>query len=172
MADEDLDEISMTDKLRKASTELVIGNDPEMATLYQDSIYQAQLDVNQDYNRELAYSERFDYLNDKDAMKGKIKSSKYDYKNEPNIEEDDLLTTELTDEAENEFYIRYKVAKQKEVDINEAGRIEKLMASWRLMQRGERALLTRRETVMQMKEFNRTVIKKEKIDAQMEGVMA
>jgi len=46
-------------------------------------------------------------------MKGKIKSSKWDYKNEPQIEEDDLLTTELSDAAENEFYIRYKLAKQK-----------------------------------------------------------
>jgi hypothetical protein len=43
-------------------------------------------------------------------MKGK-KESKYNPKPEPEVEEDMMITTELSDEADNELYIRYKIAR-------------------------------------------------------------
>jgi hypothetical protein len=41
-------------------------------------------------------------------MKGK-RPSKYDPKPEPDVVEDAMVTTELSDEADNELYLRYKI---------------------------------------------------------------
>jgi hypothetical protein len=57
-------------------------------------------------------------------MKGK-RPSKYDPKPEPDVVEDAMVTTELSDEADNELYLRYKINRWNP-DVTDAQRIDEM----------------------------------------------
>ncbi len=70
-------------------------------------------------------------------MEGKIKSEKYDLKKEHRITEEEILSTELTDPADNELYIRYKIAQANWPDRQaEAQKLAELERDAAKMQRG------------------------------------
>lgn len=75
-------------------------------------------DKEHDYNKLKRIHERFDYLLDPHLMKGK-KDSKFDPAPVPEVKEDAMITTELSDEADNELYIRYKIARFTEEKTDE-----------------------------------------------------
>jgi flagellar motility protein MotE (MotC chaperone) len=56
---------------------------------------------------------------DEKKMHGKIKSSQYDVKNEYRVTEEEAVTTELSDQADNELYIRYKISQFEMPDLEE-----------------------------------------------------
>jgi hypothetical protein len=63
--------------------------------------------------------DRFDYFLDETKMHGKIKSAQYDVKNEHRITEEEIVSTELSDAADNELYIRHKISQYEMPNVEE-----------------------------------------------------
>lgn len=70
-------------------------------------------------------------------MKNKRKSEKYDPENVPFIKEDEFITTELSDEGDNELYIRYKMRRHipDDTDRQVAEKREALMTDVALLKK-------------------------------------
>jgi hypothetical protein len=52
-------------------------------------------------------------------MYGKIKSAQFDVKNEARITEEEIVSTELSDAADNELYIRHKISQYEMPNLEE-----------------------------------------------------
>lgn len=64
-----------------------------------------------DMNRIYDIHDKIDSYKDVDNMQNKIKSDKFDLKDEPYATEDDVLSTELSDPGDMDIYRKYKLVK-------------------------------------------------------------
>jgi len=129
----------LNERMTRAQVDILTKEDSDMAELYQDTMTELKLDKEADYQKLANIHNRFDYLYDKDAMKGKLKSEKYDLDKVQRDEEEQDISTELTDPNDNELYVRYKLSLRDNRDPEaEKKRLADLETSIRDMRKGVR----------------------------------
>lgn len=67
-----------------------------------------------DVNRIQTIHDMIDSFKNPDVMNDKIKSDKFDLKDEPYATEDDVLSTELSDLGDLDIYRKYKLVKHED----------------------------------------------------------
>ena len=84
--------------------------DSDIAELYQETLYNTRVEKEADQKRIADIHDRFDELKDPDIKRNKDHSELFDLKEQVPCTEDDVATTEFSDEEANLFYRRYKIA--------------------------------------------------------------
>ncbi len=85
-----------------------MDEDTDMARLYREAYGDIKADKESDYNEAKRIHDKYAYLNDGRTLDSKKESSVYDLHNEKPSLEEEMLTTELSDEGLDLIYKRYK----------------------------------------------------------------
>lgn len=88
---------------------MVLNEDPEMAKLYQEVYGDFKADREREYDQISRVHERFDYLYEKGTLDNKVPTQKFNPTIEQPEVEEELWTTELSDQALDLIYKRYKL---------------------------------------------------------------
>ncbi len=103
-------QIATAENLNKdeAKLNLITKEDPEMARLYREAYGDIKKDKMTDYDEADRIFDKFAYMKDKYALQDRKPTKDYNLHEEKNTIEEDMLTTELSDEELDLIYKRYK----------------------------------------------------------------
>jgi|LauGreDrversion4_2_1035121.scaffolds.fasta_scaffold88194_1 hypothetical protein len=92
----------------EAKLKVIMDEDPEMAKLYREAYGDIKADKEADYNEALRIHDKYAY-----QVEGKhrVEGSKFDLSQEKKTLEEEMMTTELSDEELDLIYKRYKMMK-------------------------------------------------------------
>lgn len=85
-----------------------MNEDPDLASMFQHTVKEIRDEKEHDVDNINRIHERFDYIKEPDNLRNKLKSEFYDVVKQEIPEDDVELSTEFTDEFEQDFYQRYK----------------------------------------------------------------
>jgi len=95
---------------------VIMQDDPEMARLYKEAYGDIKAEKEHDFNEAQRIYDKYAYLTDKSALANKIPTSLYDLNNERPTAEEELMTTEMSDEEADLLYKRYKILQSENTD--------------------------------------------------------
>jgi hypothetical protein len=95
---------------------VIMQDDPEMARLYKEAYGDIKAEKEHDFNEAQRIYDKYAYLTDKSALANKISTSLYDLNNERPTAEEELMTTEMSDEEADLLYKRYKILQSENTD--------------------------------------------------------
>jgi hypothetical protein len=88
-----------------------------MARLYRETFNDVKAEKEYDYNESLRIHNKYSYLYEKDSLDNRVPTEKYDLNNErPDLDEQ-IFTTELSDEGIDLMYKRYKMMQVENTDL-------------------------------------------------------
>ena len=102
---------------------MIMNEDTEMSRLYREAYGDIKADKEHDYDESVRIDEKYNYLFDKQSLHSKKPTEKYDVQNEKPTPEEEILTSEMSDEALDLVYKRYKfmqaenAGKLREIDV-------------------------------------------------------
>ena len=100
----------------EAKLNVIMDEDPDMARLYREAYGDVKADKESEYNEAARIHDKYAYLYDGKSQSKIKESSKYNLNEEkPNLE-DEILTTELSDEGLDLIYKRYKLMQWENAD--------------------------------------------------------
>ena len=97
--------------------------DPEMSRLYREAYGDIKAEKEHDYNESLRIDKKYSYLFDNQTLKGRKGTDKYNVQEEKPTLEEEILSSEMSDEALDLVYKRYKfmqaenTGKLREIDV-------------------------------------------------------
>ena len=83
-----------------------------MSRLYREAYGDIKSEKEHEYNEAQRIHDKYAYLFDQNSLENKVPTSKYDVQNERPTPEEEMLTTELSDEELDLLYKRYKFAQK------------------------------------------------------------
>eukprot|EP00351_Strombidinopsis_sp_SopsisLIS2011_P000928 CAMPEP_0116883304 /NCGR_PEP_ID=MMETSP0463-20121206/15808_1 /TAXON_ID=181622 /ORGANISM="Strombidinopsis sp, Strain SopsisLIS2011" /LENGTH=112 /DNA_ID=CAMNT_0004537899 /DNA_START=749 /DNA_END=1087 /DNA_ORIENTATION=+ len=83
-------------------------NDPDLSSQYRQTFKDIRDEKEFDTDRINRIHERFDYIKDPENLRNKLKNEIYDLTKREYPEDEFELTTEFSDEGDQEIYYRYK----------------------------------------------------------------
>jgi len=92
----------------QAKLDVLMNEDPDLASMFQHTVKEIRDEKEHDVNNINRIHERFDYIKEPDNLRNKLKSEFYDVTKQEIPEDDVEMSTEFTDEFEQDFYQRYK----------------------------------------------------------------
>jgi hypothetical protein len=112
-------QIATAENLNKdeAKLNLITKEDPEMARLYREAYGDIKKDKMTDYDEADRIFDKFAYMKDKYALQDRKPTKDYNLHEEKNTIEEDMLTTELSDEELDLIYKRYKYMQAQNSDV-------------------------------------------------------
>lgn len=94
-----------------------MNEDPDMSRLYREAYGDIKAEKEHDYNESKRIHDKYSYIFDGKSLKTKIPSDKYSLKTDENSINDEVFTTELSDEGLDLVYKRYKILQAENSDI-------------------------------------------------------
>jgi hypothetical protein len=100
-----------------------MNEDTEMSRLYREAYGDIKADKEHDYNESLRIDKKYSYLFDNQTLKGRKGTDKYNVQEEKPTLEEEILSSEMSDEALDLVYKRYKfmqaenTGKLREIDV-------------------------------------------------------
>lgn len=88
-----------------------MNQNPQIAELYRDTVYTIKTEKEFDYDNLKRIHDRFDFFKEEDNTFRRPKS-RFDLQDSHYMTEEEILSTEMSDLADNEIYLRYKISKQ------------------------------------------------------------
>ena len=88
--------------------DLLMQDDPDLSSQYRQTVKDIRDEKEFDTDRINRIHDRFDYLKDEENLRNKLKNEIYDLTKRELPEDEVEMTTEFSDEADEEFYYRYK----------------------------------------------------------------
>ena len=151
----------------------MMSGDAKLAVLYKDTFTQVKLEKEHDYNNLKRIHDQFDYFKDQDKMYGKPKS-RHDLKDDEYQTEDDIMSTELSDEEANELYKRYKLAMHEVTESREAleEKEEKMIMQMQQTEKEAEGAFFDEESTRQIKTVGSKIIKKKMFESELEKKIA
>lgn len=104
---------------QQAKLDILMKQDPDLASMFQHSVKEIREEKEYDVNNINRIHERFDYIKEPDNLRNKLKNELYDVVKQELPEDDIEMSTEFTDEYEQDFYQRYKTMMYEEKDDKE-----------------------------------------------------
>ena len=95
---------------------VIVDEDADMARLYRESYGDVKADKEKDYTESIRLHDKYAYLFDRKTLDRKMASDKYNLAQEKESIEEEMLTTELSDEELDLVYKRYKIMQHKNSD--------------------------------------------------------
>ena len=92
----------------EAKLRLIMNEDSEMSRLYREAYGDIKADKEHDYDESVRIDEKYSYLFDKQSLQSKKPTDKYNLQVEKPTIEEEILTSEMSDEALDLVYKRYK----------------------------------------------------------------
>lgn len=92
----------------EAKLRLIMNEDTDMSRLYREAYGDIKADKEHDYDESLRIDEKYAYLFDKQTLNTKKPTDKYNLQVEKPTLEEEILTSEMSDEALDLVYKRYK----------------------------------------------------------------
>ena len=86
-----------------------MDEDADMARLYREAYGDVKADKEKDYTESIRLHDKYAYLFDRKTLDRKMASDKYNLAQEKETIEEEMLTTELSDEELDLVYKRYKI---------------------------------------------------------------
>lgn len=94
-----------------------MSEDGDMARLYQEAYGDVKADKEHDYNESVRIHDKYSYLYDRDSLDDKVPTNKYNVQDEKPTIEEEIMTTELSDEELDLVYKRYKLMQAENNDF-------------------------------------------------------
>ena len=107
----------------EAKLRVIMNEDTEMSRLYREAYGDIKADKEHDYNESLRIDKKYSYLFDNQTLKGRKGTDKYNVQEEKPTLEEEILSSEMSDEALDLVYKRYKfmqaenTGKLREIDV-------------------------------------------------------
>jgi len=93
----------------EAKLNVIMNEDTDMARLYREAYGDIKADKEHDYNESLRIDKKYAYLYDKKALASKLPTNKYNLQEEKPTLEEEILTSEMSDEELDLVYKKYKL---------------------------------------------------------------
>lgn len=87
---------------------MIMNEDSDMARLYREAYGDIKADKEHDYNESLRIDKKYAYLFDENALKSRMGTEIYNLQVEKPTLEEEILTTEMSDEELDLVYKKYK----------------------------------------------------------------
>lgn len=100
----------------EAKLKVIMDEDPEMARLYREAYGDIKADKEADEDLANRIHDKYDYLNDGKTLNRRKETNRYNLHEEKDTFEEELMTTELSDEGLDLLYKRYKVMQYQNSD--------------------------------------------------------
>lgn len=94
-----------------------MNEDPDMSRLYREAYGDIKAEKEHDYNESKRIHDKYSYIFDGKSLKSKIPTDKYSLKTDENSVNDEVFTTELSDEGLDLVYKRYKILQAENSDV-------------------------------------------------------
>jgi hypothetical protein len=101
----------------EAKLRVIMSEDDDMARLYQEAYGDVKADKEHDYNESVRIHDKYSYLYDRDSLDDKVPTNKYNVQDEKPTIEEEIMTTELSDEELDLVYKRYKLMQAENNDF-------------------------------------------------------
>jgi hypothetical protein len=92
----------------EAKLNVIMNEDSDMARLYREAYGDIKADKEHDYNESLRIDKKYSYLYDKKSLYNKMGTEKYNLQEEKPTLEEEILTSEMSDEELDLVYKKYK----------------------------------------------------------------
>lgn len=107
---------SKTGDRDEAKLKVLMDEDPDMARLYREAYGDIKLEKEADEDLANRIHDKYDYLNDDKTLNRRKPTDRYNLHVEKDTFEEELMTTELSDEGLDLLYKRYKVMQNQNSD--------------------------------------------------------